>query len=87
MKINIQLGGRGYGRAYRLIRKYEKAKDIFNKKYENKYQIRLFQDLQCLNIYLDILQEKKRVQQYQILNAFINNLTIKEIVKAYEELI
>ena len=36
MKINVQIESRGYAKAYRLIRKYEKAKDIFNKKYKDK---------------------------------------------------
>lgn len=86
MKINIQIASRGYGKTYRLLRKYEKAKDIFNKKYKDKYKITLFQDLYSLNIYIHYLNLNK-FAKLQILNEFVNNLSIKEIVKAYEELI
>ena len=85
-KFNIQFASDGYGRAYSLLEKYEKARDIFNKKYKDIYQIRLFQDLQCLNIYFDILQDHK-FYTYQILNKFVKDLSVEEIFKAYEELI
>lgn len=86
MKINIQMTSRGYGKTYRLIRKYEKAKDIFNKKYKDKYKICLFQDLYFLNIYLHYLN-LNQFAHCQILNECVQNLSVEEIVKAYEELI
>lgn len=86
MKINIQMTRHGYGKTYRLIEKYEKAKNIFNKKYKDEYKISLFLDLYCLNIYIHYLKLNK-FAKLQISNEFVNNLSVKEIVKAYEELI
>ncbi len=86
MKINIQIASRGYGKTYRLMRKYEKAKDIFNKKYKDKYKISLFQDLYFLNIYIHYLN-LNQLAHCHILNEYVRNLSVKEIVKAYEELI
>ena len=86
MKINIRIARRGYGKTYRLLKKYEKAKDIFNKKYKDKYKISLFLDLYCLNIYIHYLN-LNRFAHCSILNEFVNNLSVKEIAKAYEELI
>lgn len=72
---------------YRIkINNYIYASKLFNDKYSNKYQIRILNDLNFLNIYLDNLQNKK-VTKVQIFNIFISNLSPEKILEAYEELI
>lgn len=85
-KINIQIGGRGYGKAYHLLDRYIRSSEIFNNKYKNKYRIDVFLDLCFLNIYVRNLKTNKTCV-YNVLNHLIKDLSIKELVKAYEELI
>ena len=70
----------------KIINKYIYASKLFNDKYKNKYQIRVFLDFNFLNIYLDNLQNEKGTK-VQILNSEINDLSPEEILKAYEALI
>lgn len=70
----------------KIIDNYIYASKLFNDKYKNKYQIRIYIDFDFLNIYLDNLQNDK-FTKVQILNNEINELSLEEILKAYEELI
>ena len=70
----------------KIINNYIYAAKLFNDKYRNQYEIKIFLDFDFLNIYLDNLQDKK-VTKVQIVNIFINDLSSEKILKAYEELI
>lgn len=69
-----------------IINDYAYASKLFNDKYKNKYNIRVYIDLKFLNIILSNLQTEKYTK-VQILNNEINELSPEEILKAYEELI
>lgn len=74
-------------KSYRkILNNYFHAGKLFNDKYKNHYNIRVFIDFNFLNIYLDNLQNNKGIK-VQILNSEINDLSSEEILKAYEELI
>lgn len=80
-EINIEI------KPYRkILNNYIYASKLFNDKYKNHYNIRVFIDFKFLNIYLDNLQNNKGTK-VQILNSEINDLSPEEILKAYEELI
>ena len=70
----------------KIINNYIYASKLFNDKYKNKYQIRIFIDFNFLNILLDNLQNEISFK-VQILNSEINDLSPEEILKAYEVLI
>lgn len=70
----------------KIINNYIYASKLFNDKYKNKYQIRIFIDFNFLNIFLDNLQNEIGTK-VQILNNEINDLSSEEILVAYEELI
>ena len=69
----------------KTIQNYEKASEIFNN--ENKdYKIEIFQDVQFLRLYVhDLIDE--RYEELVILNNCITHLSIKNLVKAYYELV
>ena len=67
------------------LKNYYKARDIFNNKYKNKYQVRIFLDLAFLNFYIDNLKENTYIH-LQVLNNHIAKLDIDTIIKAFEEL-
>lgn len=67
------------------LKNYYKARDIFNNKYKNKYQVRIFLDLTFLNFYIDNLKENTHIH-LQVLNNHIAKLDVDTIIKAFEEL-
>lgn len=84
--INVCFGGRGYGKAYHIMKRYEEAKKIFNIRNDGKYKIELFLDLCFLNIYLYDLTNNKHYHT-QVLNNHIYDGSVEELVDAFEEII
>ncbi len=69
----------------KTIQNYVKASEIFNN--ENKeYKIEVFQDVQFLHLYVHDLTDQ-RYEELVILNNCITHLSIKNLVKAYYELV
>ena len=69
-----------------IMNNYIYASKLFNEKYKNIYQIRVFIDFNFLNIFLDNLKNNTYTK-VQILNNEINDLSYEIILKAYEDLI
>lgn len=69
-----------------IINNYIYASKLFNEKYKNVYQIRVFIDFNYLNIFLDNLKNNT-FTKVQISNNEINDLSSEIILKEYEELI
>lgn len=68
----------------RKIENYYIAQDLFNKKYKNKYKVRIFYDTYFLDIYIDNLLENT----YILLKIYcdsIEDLNVEEILEGYEE--
>ena len=83
--LHFYIGGRGYGKAYHVMNRYNEARDIFNIRNKGKYEIILFLDLEFINIILyDLINHKK--YPIQVLNISIYDAPVGEIVNAFEEL-
>ena len=68
----------------RKIENYYIAQDLFNKKYKNKYKVRIFYDTYFLDIYIYNLLENT----YILLKIYcdsIEDLNVEEILEGYEE--
>lgn len=68
-----------------IVYKYIKASDIFNDKHKD-YQIRVFNDLKFLHIYVDNLKTEL-TYDLTILNEKINDYSIDDIVNYYDMLV
>lgn len=83
--LHFCICGRGYGKAYNVMKRYNEAKDIFNIRNKGKYEILLYLDLSFLNIILyDLINHKH--YRMEVLNTHIYDAPIGEIVDAFEEL-
>ena len=70
----------------RIMKNYEDARREFNNKHVGTYQIRLLLDLDFLNFYIDDLKFEKH-HHCQVLNNCIPDLSVNDIVEAFEELV
>lgn len=68
-----------------IVYKYIQASDIFNSKHKD-YQIRVFNDLNFLHIYVDNLKTEL-TYDLTILNEKINDYNIDDIVNYYDMLV
>lgn len=83
--LHFYIGGRGYGKAHAILKRYDEATDIFNIRNKNKYKIALFLDLSFLNIILhDLINHK--YYRIEISTTHIYDAPVGEIVNAFEEL-
>lgn len=83
--LHFYIGGRGYGKTYKVMNRYIEAKDIFNIRNKGKYEILLYLDLSFLNIILyDLINYKN--YHIEVLNTHIYDASVGEIVDAFEEL-
>lgn len=69
-----------------LVERYIKASELFNQYNKNKYRIDVFLDFSFLNIIVRDLKNNT-YKKCSILNDKISDLSIDEIVKAYNELL
>lgn len=83
--INIVMGGRGYGKAYSIMKRYEEATNIFNIRNDGKYKITVFLDLNFLQITMHDLANNK-YYPVRVLNNLIYDGEVGELVDAFEEL-
>lgn len=83
--FNIIIGGRGYGKAYALVKRYKEVADVFNIRNKDKYSIYINIDLCYLYIRLFDLETDK-CYVFPVSNDSIYDGTFDEILRAFEDL-